>query len=401
MAGVFDAVIRAQQALQSQRLGNLQAARIRAQQEQLDALAPLEMQLKQMAVQRGQAQQQQQQRQLSQEDALIAGRLADQALQTEDPDLRQAIIAGGVQRFNLNIDPAQVTNDQLQAISAQAKALTSQPEPAGAQKGKTVIVDQGGGKLAFATSVFNPATSQTEVSVAPISGTLVSELGESREQQIDSRTEEAKRKALESQLSKEAAESLSEKISNGLVAADSTAILRRTETLLNEIDTGGFQGVLLKAKAFVGAEGADEAELSFNLAKNVLQQLKPTFGAAFTKAEKESLDSIEARISKSAEGNKRLIQSALKIAERAARRGIEAAKQAGKQFDFEREEIESALKFSLEPIAADDVAGPQPQKADLSPQAKTARERFNRLSKDEQEKVLSRLSPQQRANLGL
>lgn len=228
------------------------------------------------------------------------------------------------------------------------------------QKGKTVLVNTNQGQ-AFATSVFNPETGQTETSLSPIQGNLISALGETRQEQMRSRTIEASQKAEAAGLSKEVAKSIGEKVSNGLLAADSTAILRRSKDLLSEIKTGGFSAVSLKAKQLFGVEGADEGELSFNLAKNVLQQLKPTFGAAFTKAEKDSLDSIEARVGKSTEANIRLIEQALKIANRASRRGISAAERGGDQFSFEAQEIRDALEFDLTP--QNDQSTQQPQRS--------------------------------------
>ena len=70
-----------------------------------------------------------------------------------------------------------------------------------------------------------------------------------------------------------------------------------------------------------------------------------TFGAAFTAAEGQRLIGMEAGIGKSPEANKRLLGNALKMAERAAERGMKRAAASG---DFETAlEIQNALKFDI------------------------------------------------------
>lgn len=136
-------------------------------------------------------------------------------------------------------------------------------------------------------------------------------------------------------------------IDSGIDAADSTANLRRSIDLLDRVSTGGFDNVALAAKNLLGITGADEGELSANMGKAVLAQLKPIFGAAFTAAEGERLEKIEAGFGRSAEVNKRLLKNALTIAERSSRRGLSAAKKAGD--DFTAAEIENALNFEFNP----------------------------------------------------
>lgn len=134
-------------------------------------------------------------------------------------------------------------------------------------------------------------------------------------------------------------------INEGLAAADSTAVLRRSLELLSRVDTGGFNRVSFAAKKLFGIEGADEGELSANLGKAVLSQLRSTFGAAFTEREGARLERIEAGFSSSPETNRRLLQNALTIAERSAQRAIRRAEQRG---DYETaDEIEAALEFDL------------------------------------------------------
>jgi hypothetical protein len=132
-------------------------------------------------------------------------------------------------------------------------------------------------------------------------------------------------------------------VDTGVEAADSTANIRRSIELLDLVETGGFDSVAFRARQLFGVEGADEGELSANLGKAVLAQLKPIFGAAFTAAEGERLERIEAGFGRSPETNKRLLSSALKIAERSSRRGLAAAEALGDE--FAADEIRAALVY--------------------------------------------------------
>jgi len=139
-------------------------------------------------------------------------------------------------------------------------------------------------------------------------------------------------------------------ITEGMAAADSTAVLRRSLELLNRVSTGGFNRVSFAAKKLFGVEGADEGELSANLGKAVLSQLRATFGAAFTEREGARLEGIEAGFGSNVDTNKRLLNNALTIAERSAQRAIRRAEQRG---DYETaDEIEAALDFNLAEIEA-------------------------------------------------
>ena len=108
--------------------------------------------------------------------------------------------------------------------------------------------------------------------------------------------------------------------------------LTKTLNLLKTVKTGGFNNAALAATRLLGVTGADESELSANMGKAILAQLKPIFGAAFTAQEGERLEKIEASFGKSTEGNVRLINNVLRTTERAARRGLAAAKAEGDTF---------------------------------------------------------------------
>lgn len=134
-------------------------------------------------------------------------------------------------------------------------------------------------------------------------------------------------------------------IDSGIEAADSLANISRASQLLNDVKTGGIDSAMLKAKRMFGIESANEAELSAGLGKAILSQLKPIFGAAFTAAEGERLEAIEANFGKSTEGNKRLLEQVKKITDRAARRGLKAAEKSGDEFTAS--EIRQAMEFDL------------------------------------------------------
>jgi len=135
-------------------------------------------------------------------------------------------------------------------------------------------------------------------------------------------------------------------IDRGVEAADATANLRRTLSLLDEIKTGGLAAANLKAKRLLGIEGASEGELSNALGTAVLSQLKATFGAAFTAQEGERLEKLSAGFGKSPEANRRILTQSLRIAEKSARRGIRAAE--ARKDDEAATQIREAMEFSLD-----------------------------------------------------
>lgn len=115
----------------------------------------------------------------------------------------------------------------------------------------------------------------------------------------------------------------------GVDAASALPNLMRSLDLLDQVKTGGFNKVATSARRLFGVEGADEAELSANLGRAVLAQLKPIFGAAFTAAEGDRLVAIEAGFGKSTEGNKRLLRELIDTNLRAANRALSIAKNKG------------------------------------------------------------------------
>ncbi len=140
-------------------------------------------------------------------------------------------------------------------------------------------------------------------------------------------------------------------IDAGVTACDAYPVIARGLQLLNQgVKTGGFDNMQLAVTNFFGVTGADEAELSNNLGKAVLSQLRATFGAAFTQEEGKRLERIEANFGKSTAGNIRLLEQTEKIVKRAANRGIRAARASGDEATAL--EIEQALAFTLEPTTS-------------------------------------------------
>ena len=102
-----------------------------------------------------------------------------------------------------------------------------------------------------------------------------------------------------------------EVIESGRSAAQAIPQIKASLVLLDRIATGGVAGLGLRIRRALGGESADEGELAYNLRKQVLQQLKPTFGAAFTAREGDLLREIEASESRSTEANVRLLSNLL------------------------------------------------------------------------------------------
>jgi hypothetical protein len=144
---------------------------------------------------------------------------------------------------------------------------------------------------------------------------------------------------------KGSAERLAKQIDDAYRAADGLPIIARGLELLKTVETGGINAVALQASNLFGVTGADEGELSANLGKAVLSQLRSTFGAQFTEAEGRRLAEIEAGFGKSTAANRRLLEQAQKLVVRVAERGIDAAEQSGQKYDATA--IRKAMQFTL------------------------------------------------------
>jgi len=206
----------------------------------------------------------------------------------------------------------------------------------------------------------DPIVSTSNVGRTGITGEDQNEAIRLRQQELERlKTQEGRtRKENEAQITR-----LTGFADSGLTAAQAHTTTKRSLELLDQIETGGFEGVALRARQLFGIQSADEAELSTGMLRVVLAQLKPVFGAAFTRAEGESLKAIEANIGKSTEGNKRLLRQLLTMQERSARRGASAARQI--KDSFTADEIEAELQFNLGGDSNNVEQARQPQEGDI------------------------------------
>lgn len=139
-------------------------------------------------------------------------------------------------------------------------------------------------------------------------------------------------------------------IVQGITAAQGMPTIKRSIDLLKEIKTGGYASVALKVKQAFGVEGADEAELSANLGRSVLGQLKDIFGSQFTDKEGLRLEKIEANFGKSPEGNLRILNQLYKMSELKVRQG--RARAVAEEDEATVAEIDEYMNFQLTDEAA-------------------------------------------------
>jgi len=206
--------------------------------------------------------------------------------------------------------------------------------------------------LYFGTTQKDPKTGEVKPVFSPMPGSpaspvgqlqLTSSLGLTAAQQVTQKQQES----AATTRGKTEVTRFDKQVDEGLIAADSYANIKRGIDLLDQVETGGFENVSLRAKKLFGIESADEGELSNRLGKAVLSQLRETFGAAFTENEGARLERIEAGFGKSTAANKRLLKQAERIVKRAAERGIRAAERLDDTATAD--EIRRALEFSLTP----------------------------------------------------
>lgn len=134
-------------------------------------------------------------------------------------------------------------------------------------------------------------------------------------------------------------------INRGVAAAEGLPAVNRGLKLLETVETGGFDRAKIAAKQAFGIESADEGELTYNLGKSVLSQLRETFGAAFTQEEGKRLADLEAGLSRSPATNKRILAQVKQIMESKAKRGKEAAIAQGD--DFTAQDIDKFMSMEL------------------------------------------------------
>lgn len=287
------------------------------------------------------------------------------ALQAQTPSLLQAI-SGGLQVGD------EIRTRGLRDMLLQAQIAQASRSGASSKGFAPVAGVDASGNQTYVGMVFDPATgSYTAQSIAPPEGItlnvetpgekLARDIAEAQAKaDIKSRstvdqergiqqvqTQAAAGKKAEEVRGKSIEERRQGAIAVGLDGAKAIPTIRRSLDLLNSVSTGGYDALALRAKQLFGVEGANEAELSANLGKTVLSQLRPIFGAQFTQEEGKRLERIEAGFGKSTEGNKALLRQSLQIFESAAKRGIKAAEDAA---DYRTaEEIQEFLDFQIDP----------------------------------------------------
>lgn len=292
----------------------------------------------------------------------------------ERPAAYQAWLSGAQQRgFDIAGVPTEYSDQALNTLGFASDASLVQ-KGASQKSFSTVgggnIVDVGG-VAHFAVPSFDPNSNSLSTLTSPVGGSLVSRLGETAEDQTNRALTEAQGKsdievdefgrrraveestasgiAVETGRGRGAAERETEDIGLAQSVGRGIPTLKRTIALLDSVGTGGINRVQLAATNFLGVTGADEGELSANLGKAVLSQLREVFGAQFTEKEGDRLTSIEAGFGKSAATNKRLLANTLDIATDYVNRGIDAAIAAGDTRTAE--ELGALLDKQLDPDA--------------------------------------------------
>ena len=268
-----------------------------------------------------------------------------------------------------------LTKERIARIKFQRdEALIAQRGQAGGgdrfSKSTPVVITNPDGSKSLVTQTLDKRTGETTIQSDVIPGQLVSRLGESPEQLTARKIEEAGGTELAKQdaliqtapdlavarvRSKAHEGRVQENITTALISAPVISALNRNLELLEVVATGRPAAIKLKAKQLLGIETADEVELNNAIKKNVLGQLRDTFGAQFTEGEGRLLFDIEADFGKSTAGNIRLMKRSLVIMNDRVKRGRRAAKKAG-DTDAVRDIDELSkldIKLELEKIGKD------------------------------------------------
>lgn len=317
--------------------------------------------------------------------------------------------ARALQSIGVNLSPAETefnpeNVNKLVSLSQAGKRFQQQRRGAGQtgfQTNAPIITEDDQGQKFFTSLQTDRATGKQQVSSIPISGSITDRLGLSAGDRVSQTQQEAIAKAsgktlgeaqvagvagetaaeliqaeeqakaevaantaekvadtaatieLEKGLAKGKATRIAEDLEKGVIASDSLGTINRALDLLEIVETGGFENLGLRAQQAFGIEGADEAELNSLLKTAVLQQLRPTFGSAFTENEGARLERISQDFGRNTTTNIRLLKQMKQINERAAKRGIAAAV-AAEDFD-KAKQIQEAVDFRFsfdEPEAA-------------------------------------------------
>ena len=118
-------------------------------------------------------------------------------------------------------------------------------------------------------------------------------------------------------------------MSSGLTAAETMPFMKRAYELLDTVETGGIDRAMLMAKKYFGIDQADPGQLYNLLEKQIVKQLRDTFGAQFTVAEANWLKSIEANFGNDTATNRRLLEQGMMLLQQRIDLGKSAANAAG------------------------------------------------------------------------
>lgn len=212
-----------------------------------------------------------------------------------------------------------------------------------AQKTGAWLVEDDQGNIMPMVGSFEPTTRQFSTKFGeplPKGWRVVGREGEAPTERRAAEVEKAK----QIERTKYGEQRIKSTIDRGITAAESIPNLKRGLELLDMVETGGVRAVGLRAKQLFGIETGDEGELSNRLSKAVLSQLRDTFGAAFTEKEGKRLERIEAGFSKNTVTNKRLLNQALRMAQRKAQAARKAAMDIGDNYTVE--EIDDLMSFT-------------------------------------------------------
>lgn len=216
-------------------------------------------------------------------------------------------------------------------------------------KSPGVVVELPDGTFAQSIPVIDTRTGQIVNKLSPLEGQPVSRLGETGEELTARKIREAGGKTRSVAQQKR----IQIDIDDAISASKGMAVVNRSIKLMDDLKTGGFDAIKLRVKQVLGTESANEAELVANLGKQVLAQLRPIFGSQFTEREGATLTRIEAGFGKSTAGNIRLLNQIKQLIQRAAKRGIAAAKGTD---DFRSAlDIQDLLEFTLQEKAPETI----------------------------------------------
>lgn len=263
------------------------------------------------------------------------------------------IFAQGLDRMLSMTDEAKLDEELLGSVSmAQNIGLFPKGSALGggqqveAQKTGAWLVSDEKGNVMPMVGVFDPTTRSLKTQTGqplPEGWKVVGKEGESPQER---RQRELEQKQSELAIGSKQKQ-YDELTQRGLLAAESIPGINRSIELLDTVKTGGLNAMKQYVKAKMGIEESDAGELAFLMSKNVLGQLKATFGAAFTKEEADRLFRIEQGFGKNTDVNRRLMGQALSIAKRTATRARKAAMDRGD--DAMVRDIDELMAFKLSP----------------------------------------------------